>query len=111
MTGEGRDRNGALPMVSFRVPERTIARLDAMAEERGVTRTRVIRQLIDAGLEDRAGPPGQPPTEHELVALLSERARAGNVSAIRSLLAREHLTDPRERAVALFSQMVAERSS
>ena len=41
--------------------------------------------------------------------MLSERARAGNVAAIRSLLAREHVLDPRERAVALFSEMVRER--
>ena len=45
------------------------------------------------------------------MALLSERARAGNVSAIRSLLAREHLTDPRERAAALFANLIEGRSS
>lgn len=92
-------------MLSVRLPSRTIAQLDTLAAERGITRTRVVRQLLDAGLVGRPAPPTETPTEAELVALLGERARAGNVSAIRSLLAREHLTDPRERAIALFRSM------
>jgi hypothetical protein len=64
---------------------------------------------LEAGLRDRPAPSSEPPTEDELVALLSERARAGNVSAIRSLLVREHLADPRERAVELFRSMVENR--
>jgi hypothetical protein len=108
MTLERQERRG-MPMLSVRLPQRTIAQLDALAAERGVARTRVVRQLLDAGLADRSLPSGEPPTEEELVALLSERARAGNVAAIRSLLAREHVLDPRERAVALFSEMVRER--
>ena len=71
-----------MPMLSVRLPEQTIAQLDELAAERRVTRTRVIRQLLDAGLADRSLPSGEPPTEEELVALLSERARAGNVAAI-----------------------------
>lgn len=54
-------------------------------------------------------PSSEPPNEEQLLALLSERARAGNVAAIRSLLAREQLSDPRSRAIALFQEMVAER--
>jgi len=95
-----------MPMLSVRLPMRTIEQLDSLAAERGITRTRVVRQLLDAGLVGRPAPSSEPPTEAELVALLSERARAGNVSAIRSLLTREHLTDPRERAIALFQSMV-----
>lgn len=53
--------------------------------------------------------PPDPPTEDELIELLAEKARQGNVAAIRSLLARDHATDPRERAMAIFQEMVAER--
>jgi hypothetical protein len=108
MTMERREKGG-MPMLSVRLPVRTIAQLDAFAEERGVTRTRVVRQLLDAGLKDRPGVVSEPPTEEELVALLSERARAGNVSAIRSLLSREHMLDPRERALMLFQELARER--
>lgn len=110
MTREG-PGYGEMPRLSVRLPKATLARLDALARDRGVTRTRAIRQLLDAGLADRPMVPSEPPTEAELVTLLAERARAGNVSAIRSLLAREHLTDPRERAVALFAAMVQEDRS
>ena len=40
---------------------------------------------------------------------MREKARGGNVAAIRSLLAREYVKDPRTRAVDLFAEMVAER--
>jgi hypothetical protein len=95
-----------MPMLSVRLPRRTIRQLDTLAAERGITRTRVVRQLLDAGLIGRPAPSSEVPTEAELVALLAERARAGNVSAIRSLLAREHVMDPHERALAIFRSMV-----
>jgi hypothetical protein len=100
-----------MPMLSVRLPRSTIEALDDLAAERGITRTRVVRQLLDAGLRGRPAVNGEPPSEEELVALLSERARAGNVSAIRSLLAREHVIDPRTRAVLMFEEMVKGRES
>ena len=105
MTPESREPGG-MERLSVRLPGRTLAQLDTLAAERGITRTRVVRQLLDAGLIGRPAPPSETPSEAELVALLSERARAGNVSAIRSLLAREHVMDPRERALAIFQSMV-----
>jgi hypothetical protein len=59
--------------------------LDSLAEERGVTRTRLVRQLLEAGLRDRPPPPSDTPSEEELLALLAEKARTGNVAAIRTL--------------------------
>ena len=99
-----------MPRLSFRVPARTLARLDALARERGVTRTRLMRQALER-LEVGVGSPSSvdPPDEQELLDLLAEKARQGNVAAIRSLLAREEMTDPRARAVALFQQLALER--
>ena len=99
-----------MPRLSFRVPARTLARLDALARERGVTRTRLMRQALER-LVDGVGSPSSvdPPDEQELLDLLAEKARQGNVAAIRSLLAREEMTDPRARAVALFQELALER--
>jgi hypothetical protein len=89
-----------------RLPDGVFERLDALAQERGVDRTRVVRQLLEAGLRDRPAPPVDMPTEEELLGLLAERARAGNVSAARTLLARESVSDPREAALVAFARMV-----
>jgi hypothetical protein len=103
-----RDR---MSQLSVRLTDQMLGELDALARERGATRTRVVRQLLEAGLRDRPTPCAEPPTEEELVALLSEKARQGNVAAIRSLLAREHVTDPRERALGIFEAMIEGRRS
>jgi hypothetical protein len=95
--------------LSVRLTDRMFWQLDALASERDVTRTRLVRQLLEAGLRDRPAPASEPPSEEELLELLAEKARQGNVAAIRSLLAREQLSDPRSRAIALFQEMVAER--
>jgi hypothetical protein len=83
--------------------------LDALAAERGVTRTRVVRQLLEAGLRDRPAPPSDAPSEDELLELLAEKARMGNVAAIRTLLVREEQKDPRKATLALFEEMAARR--
>jgi hypothetical protein len=49
------------------------------------------------------------PSEAELLELLSERARQGIVSAIRTLLIREEEQDPRTRALAMFREMTEAR--
>ena len=89
--------------LSVRLTDRMFLQLDALAEERGVDRTRLVRQLLEAGLRERPAPPSDTPSEEELLALLTDRARAGNVAAIRSLLLREEQKDPRapgDRAVS-----------
>lgn len=50
-------------------------------------------------------PHTQPPTEDELLELLADKARMGNVAAIRSLLAREANQDPHERLMSEFRRM------
>jgi metal-responsive CopG/Arc/MetJ family transcriptional regulator len=95
--------------LSVRLTDTMFMRLDALAQERGVTRTRLVRQLLEAGLRDRPEPPSETPSEEELLALLTEKARMGNVSAIRALLLREEQKDPRKQALALFEEMAARR--
>jgi hypothetical protein len=56
-------------------------------------------------------PPPEPLGEEELLELLAERARQGNVAAIRTLLVREEQRDPRAQAMALFEAMAARRQS
>jgi hypothetical protein len=100
-----------MPMLSVRLPASTIEALDDLAAERRIDRSRLVRQLLDAGLRGRPKPSSEPVTENELVALLSERARAGNTAAIRTLLSRGDALDPREEAWRTLEAMVAERGS
>jgi Ribbon-helix-helix protein, copG family len=95
--------------LSVRLTDKMFWQLDALAEERGITRTRLVRQLLEAGLHNRPEPPSETPSEAELLAVLSEKARAGNVAAARTLLAREEQKDPRRAALALFEDMAARR--
>jgi hypothetical protein len=99
----------AVARVTVRMTDRMAAQLEALARERGVPAARLVRQLIAQAV---AGQPVEglgPPSEEELLELLAEKARQGNVSAIRSLLAREEMSDPRSRAIALFQELAAER--
>ena len=95
--------------LSVRATGRLLSRLDALALERGVSRAVLVRQLLEAGLRDRPAPPSDAPSEDELLDLLAEKARMGNVAAIRTLLVREEQKDPRAQALALFEEMAARR--
>ena len=95
--------------LSVRLTDRMFLQLDALAAERGVDRTRLVRQLLEAGLRDRPAPPSDTPSEEELLELLAEKARMGNVAAIRTLLVREEQKDPRAQALALFEEMAGRR--
>jgi hypothetical protein len=95
--------------LSVRLTDRMFRQLDALALERGVTRTGLVRQLLEAGLRARPEPPSETPSEDELLAILTGKARAGNVAAVRTLLIREEQKDPRAQALALFEEMAARR--
>ncbi len=73
--------------ITVRLMAEQIDRLDMVAEARGLDRSNTIRRLIDEAsmtAEERR----QLPTEQELLELLAERARAGNVGAVKALLDR-----------------------
>jgi hypothetical protein len=95
--------------LSIRLPERTLARFDALAHERGLTRARLLRRLIDGALTGTDVEAPDAPSEVELLELLAEKARLGNVAAIRTLLIREEERDPRARALALLQDMAEAR--
>jgi metal-responsive CopG/Arc/MetJ family transcriptional regulator len=97
-----------MPMLSVRLPASTIEALDDLAAERGVDRSRLVRQLLDAGLRNRPKPSSEPVTEDELVALLTEKARQCNTAAIRTLMARGDALDPREAAWRTLERLVGE---
>ena len=48
--------------LSARLTDRMFSQLDALALERGVTRTRLVRQLLEAGLRDRPPPRSETPS-------------------------------------------------
>lgn len=86
--------------ISLRLTDDQRERLEMVAEARGLDRSSLLRRLIDeASLtrEERDRLPGTP----ELLRLLAERARAGNVGAIRALL------DRAERDAPEFSEFDA----
>ena len=97
-----------MDQLSVRLTGRMFRQLDALALERGVTRTGLVRQLLEAG-RARPEPPSETPSEDELLAILTEKARAGNVAAVRTLLIRDEQKDPRAQALALFEEMAARR--
>jgi metal-responsive CopG/Arc/MetJ family transcriptional regulator len=97
------------PRITVRLRESMLAAIDSLAAERGRTRTEIVRDLLSAGLRDRPTPQADPMDERELLAVLNEAARRGNVSAARSLLARRGYADPQEAARAEFRWMVEER--
>jgi hypothetical protein len=100
------DAPRSAPRLSFRVPISTLERLDALATELGITRTALVRRMVDAGLSGVPLAPAKLPTEDELLGVLAERARAGNTSATRSLLIRLEARDKRAVALDTFAAMV-----
>jgi Ribbon-helix-helix protein, copG family len=91
--------------VTVRLTERMTAQLEAKASENGMNRARFLRNLITEAVDGAPVEAPEPPTYDELLELLAEKARQGNVSAIRSLLAREEYEDPRGRLMAEFRRM------
>ncbi|MDP9347246.1 MAG: ribbon-helix-helix protein, CopG family [Actinomycetota bacterium] len=71
--------------VTVRFSPLLLGRLDDLAAARGCSRSAVLRQLVaDAALS----PADAVPDEAELLAVAAERARAGNMAAVRLLLDR-----------------------
>lgn len=78
-------------------------KLAEMAAEAGATKSDIVRRLIDVAGPKVDAP--EAPTEQELLELLAERARQGNVGAIRALLDAERQRDPRRAALQALEQM------
>ena len=71
--------------VTVRLTDRMSTQLEAVAAERGVSCARFVRELIAQAVAGKQVEGLGPPAEEELLDLLAEKARAGNVAAIRSL--------------------------
>ena len=91
--------------ISLRLMADQLEHLESVAEARGLSRSHVLRRLIDASLtpEER----GRLPGSDELLILLAERARAGNVAAIRALLDRVERNADAEREASEFDELDA----
>jgi hypothetical protein len=94
--------------VSVRLSPPQLAKLDALAERGGVSRSQVIRRLIDAAGGD-VPVPSERLTREEALDLLHEQARSGRTAAISEVLRRQEAEDPRARALAVFEAMARER--
>ena len=71
--------------INFRASSVLVARIDRLAEATGSSRSAAIKRAI---LEATTPPEAQPVADRqELLVLLSEAARGGNVAAMRELLA------------------------
>ncbi|HKH42587.1 MAG TPA: CopG family transcriptional regulator [Solirubrobacterales bacterium] len=97
--------------LSVRLPERTLERFDAVARERGLTRAWLVRQLVEGALSGEPIEATDAPSEAELLELLAEKARQGNVAVIRSLLLREEERDPRAAALAALESIAEQNRS
>lgn len=72
-------------MISLRATDAFATRLDALAEARGLNRSRMLKAAV---LEASMAPAEQShvPDRDELLRLLGESARSGSVTAMRTLL-------------------------
>ena len=95
------------PTIHVRLSPDGLRKLQALAESRGVNRSRCIRQLLDEATV--SGHPRRRLSEEKLLDLMNERARDGNVSAIRALLEIERQKDPRQGALDALERMAESR--
>jgi hypothetical protein len=91
--------------VTVRLTDRMAAQLDAAARDHGMSRARYVRHLISGAVTGKPVETPGHPSRDELLELLAEKARQGNVSAIRSLLTREEYENPRGRLISEFRRM------
>ena len=97
------------PTIHVRLSPESLRKLQALAESRGVNRSRCIRQLLDEADVDAPPKPQRHLNEEELLELMTERAQGGNVSAIRWLLEVEREKDPRRGALEALEAMAEAR--
>ena len=86
--------------VTVRLADGLFNRLDELAAERGVDRSTLLRRLIDEAAPLPEGTP-EIPDDAELLRLLAEQARSGNVGAMRILLDRRD----RDRELDVFEMV------
>jgi hypothetical protein len=78
-------------IVKVRVNKEELAELDAVAARAGLTRSRMLRQLIANSSDGSVAPV---PSRREVLDLLAAKARAGNVTAAIALERALRLAEP-----------------
>lgn len=81
--------------VTLRLSPALLGRLDELASARRLSRSAMLRALVAEAAPLVAG---EVPSERELLAITAEKARSGNMSAVKLLLDREARRDPAEAA-------------
>ena len=94
--------------VTFRASPTLQRRIDELAHARGLNRSKAIQAaLVEATMADDVD---AIPTEHELLCLLGESARAGNVAAMRQLRAYHRGRERESDDFAEFDELARRRS-
>jgi len=91
--------------VSAKLSPALLARLDSIAADWGLNRASTLRRLVEIADVDAAAPL-EVPSMDELIAIASEKARGGNMSAVAWLAQRQ----PDERE-ANFRQLLERRGA
>jgi predicted transcriptional regulator len=91
--------------VSARLPDAALAKLDSFASDNGVTRSAALKAFIERKppAQGRA-PSGELADRAELLELLTERARDGHVTAMKTLL-EEYRRDGNENTAPIQSKL------
>lgn len=93
--------------VSVRLSGALLEHLDALAGARRLSRSALLRALVS---EASMVSSEEVPSERELLAITAEKARGGNMAAVKLLLDRESRRDPDEAAIeAAFGRLDAGR--
>ena len=86
-----------------------VGKLDELADRMGLTRSQLLRRLVDATADMKTT--SKRLTEEEALDLLHEQARGGRVSAIVEVVRRYREEDPRKRAFLALERLAEERST
>lgn len=96
-----------MTVVSVRLSGPQLEHLETISADWGIERSQVIRRLIEHA-DLAPGARLHVPDRDELLELLAERARAGNVTAIKTLLALQAQEDPEPEEPSPFDALDGE---
>jgi metal-responsive CopG/Arc/MetJ family transcriptional regulator len=99
--------------VSARLPDAVIAKIDQFASDNGVNRSCALKAFVEGELPARREQHAEVADRDELLGLLTERARDGHVTAMKTLLdeLRRDASNDEHPAASVIDQLAARRAS